>query len=100
MLLLTALAATGCGDGYDDTRIKQDLDEIGSRIEALEQSIAGLQSQFDALTQLINSSFVSFISTDAEGRTVITYMDHGGESHSITVATQEDVVTLPILSIA
>ena len=100
MLLLTALAATGCGDGYDDTRIKQDLDEIGSRIEALEQSVAELQSQFDALTQLINSLFVSFISTDAEGRTVITYMDHGGESHSITVATQEDVVTLPILSIA
>lgn len=100
MLLLTVLVAAGCGDGYDDTRIRQDLDEIGSRLDALEQSVAELQQQMDALTRLMNSSFVSFISTDAEGRTVITYMDHGGESHSITVATQEDVVTLPILSIA
>lgn len=100
MLLVATLVAAGCSDKYDDTRIRQDLDEIGSRIDALEQSVAGLQSQLDALNSLMNSSFVSFISTDAEGHTVITYVDHGGDSHTITVATQEDVVTLPILSIA
>lgn len=100
MLLLTALVGVGCSGGYDDTRIRQDLDEIGSWIEELEQSVAGLQSQMDAVTALMNSSFVSFVSTDAEGRTVITYVDHGGESHTITVATQEDVVTLPILGMA
>lgn len=52
------------------------------------------------LTQLINSSFVSLISTDAEGNYVITYIDRGGESRTLTLATQKEVVTLPIVGIA
>lgn len=43
---------------------------------------------------------MSLISTDAEGNYVITYIDRGGESRTLTLATQKEVVTLPIVGIA
>ncbi len=100
-LFLSALVLlTGCGDGYDDTRIKQDLDDVDGRITELETTLEGLVSQMTALTQLMNSSFVSLISTNAAGNYVITYIDDQGASHTITLATEKDVVTLPVIGIA
>lgn len=99
LLCLLLLVAVGC-DTYDDTRVKEDLDVVGKRIEALEKAAEGLQGQLNALSQLIGSSFVSLISTDADGNYVITYMDHGGERHTLTVATQREVVTMPVVGIA
>ena len=100
IFLATFLFAAACSDGYDDTRIKKDLDDVGQILDELEQAVDGLRTQMDALTQLINSSFVSLISTDAEGNYVITYIDRGGESRTLTLATQKEVVTLPIIGIA
>lgn len=100
IFLATFLFAAACSDGYDDTRIKKDLDDVGQILDELEQAVDGLRTQMDALTQLINSSFVSLISTDAEGNYVITYIDRGGESRTLTLATQKEVVTLPIVGIA
>lgn len=97
IFLATFLFAAACSDGYDDTRIKKDLDDVGQILDELEQAVDGLRTQMDALTQLINSSFVSLISTDAEGNYVITYIDRGGESRTLTLATQKEVVTLPIV---
>ena len=93
IFLATFLFAAACSDGYDDTRIKKDLDDVGQILDELEQAVDGLRTQMDALTQLINSSFVSLISTDAEGNYVITYIDRGGESRTLTLATQKEVVT-------
>ena len=89
IFLATFLFAAACSDGYDDTRIKKDLDDVGQILDELEQAVDGLRTQMDALTQLINSSFVSLISTDAEGNYVITYIDRGGESRTLTLATQK-----------
>ena len=100
IFLATFLFAAACSDGYDDTRIKKDLDDVGQILDELEQAVDGLRTQMDALTQLINSLFVSLISTDAEGNYVITYIDRGGESRTLTLATQKEVVTLPIIGIA
>lgn len=97
IFLATFLFAAACSDGYDDTRIKKDLDDVGQILDELEQAVDGLRNADGrGLTQLINSSFVSLISTDAEGNYVITYIDRGGESRTLTLATQKEVVTLPI----
>lgn len=100
ILFMLLLAAAGCAGSYDDARIREDLDEIGRRVETLERSVAALQAQMDVVTQLFGASFVSFISTDADGNYVITYMDHGGERRTVTVATGKDVVKLPIIGAA
>lgn len=99
MFLAAMLIAGGCSE-YDDTRIREDLDKIDGRLDALEKSVEELNNQMDAVTELFNSSFVSLISTDASGNYVITYVDEKGKSHSITVATQDDVVTVPVVGIA
>ena len=51
----------------------------------------------NSLSALINSSFISYLKQDDEGNYVISYRDHGGETKTVTLATQDDVVTAPIV---
>lgn len=99
LFLAVLLGGSGC-DEYDDSRILQDLDEVGSRIEALEKAVEDLNTQLGTLSQLVGSSFISLISTDASGNYVVTYVDDESEHHTITLATEKEVVTLPILGAA
>ena len=99
-IVLSMFLFAGACDSYDDTRIKQDLDNVDGRITKLEGTLNGLLTQMDALTQLADSSFISLISTNAAGDYVVTYYDSAGDSHTITLVTQKDVVTLPIIGIA
>ena len=73
---------------------------MGQILDELEQAVDGLRTQMDALTQLINSSFVSLISTDAEGNIRHHLHRPRRESRTLTLATQKEVVTLPIVGIA
>ena len=38
IFLATFLFAAACSDGYDDTRIKKDLDDVGQILDELEQA--------------------------------------------------------------
>ena len=39
IFLATFLFAAACSDGYDDTRIKKDLDDVGQILDELEQAV-------------------------------------------------------------
>ncbi len=56
-----------------------------------------LNEEMNSLSALINSSFISYLKQDDEGNYVISYRDHGGETKTVTLATQDDVVTAPIV---
>ena len=99
ILVLVAMLFAGSCSKYDDTRIRQDLDDVGSIVDELEQAAGKLDTQMSALTQLMQSTFVTMISTDADGNYVITYMKEDGTTGSITVATQKEVVTVPVIGI-
>lgn len=87
-----------CKDSYDDTRIWQDLDEIEKIIRDYEARVQTLLDEMNSLTSLMNSSFISLITQDAAGNYVISYTNNGGDTHSITIARQSDVVDLPIVT--
>ena len=44
IFLATFLFAAACSDGYDDTRIKKDLDDVGQILDELEQAVDGLRT--------------------------------------------------------
>lgn len=51
----------------------------------------------NSLTALVNSSFISYLKQDDKGNYVVCYRNHGGETKTVTLATQNDVVTAPIV---
>ena len=57
-----------------------------------------LTKQMTSLSKVIGSSFITLISQDADGNHVISYSDGGGETHTVTIATQEDAIKLPIIT--
>lgn len=86
--------------GYDSTEVEDELDKVESELEGLEQRYAELLSQFEAYVALINSSFISYIGTDADGNYVISYIDSGGDVKTVTLALGSDVVTSQLFGTA
>ncbi|WP_288237814.1 PL29 family lyase N-terminal domain-containing protein [uncultured Alistipes sp.] len=86
----------GC-DEYDDGQLRKNIDAIEGELTAAEQRVAELNDQMSSLTALVNSSFISYLKQDDKGNYVVCYRDHGGETKTITLATQGDVVTAPIV---
>ena len=66
-ILFAVLLFAGSCAKYDDTRIKQDLDDVGEILDELEQKAEDLASQMNAVNDLLKSKFITLISTDADG---------------------------------
>ncbi len=82
----------GC-DEYDDGELRQNIDAIEQELTETEKRVERLNEEMNSLSALINSSFISYLKQDDEGNYVISYRDHGGETKTVTLATQDDVVT-------
>ena len=86
----------GC-DEYDDGELRQNIYAIEQELTETEKRVERLNEEMNSLSALINSSFISYLKQDDEGNYVISYRDHGGETKTVTLATQDDVVTAPIV---
>ena len=93
-----ALALFGC-DQYDADRINRDIDEMEALLNTIEGNVQLLNQQMMACNELLNNKFISLITIDANGRYVIKYKSVGDEWKSVTIATQSDRITLPIIGI-
>ena len=86
----------GC-DEYDDGELRQNIDAIEQELTETEKRVERLNEEMNSLSALINSSFISYLKQDDKGNYVVCYRDHGGETKTVTLATQKDVVTAPIV---
>lgn len=98
IILLTAgfVLLWGC-DEYDDGQLRKNIDAIEQELTAAEKRVAELNDEMNSLTALVNSSFISYLKQDDKGNYVVCYRNHGGETKTVTLATQNDVVTAPIV---
>ena len=90
-LFISACFLGSCSS-YDDERIWQDLNEIEKTIGDYEAQTETLTAQMASLSKVLGSSFITLISQDADGNYIISYSDGGGETHTVTIATQGDVI--------
>lgn len=96
-LFISACFLGSCSS-YDDERIWQDLNEIEKTIGDYEAQTETLTAQMVSLSKVLGSSFITLISQDADGNYIISYSDGGGETHTVTIATQGDVIKFPIIT--
>ncbi len=88
----------GSCSSYNDERIWQDINNIEQTIEDYESLTRTLTEQMLSLSEVLNSSFITLISQDADGNYVISYSEDGGETHTVTLATQDKITKLPIIT--
>lgn len=96
-LFISACFLGSCSS-YDDERIWQDLNDIEQTIGDYESLARTLNEQMASLSEVLGSSFITLISRDADGNYVISYSNSGGETHTVTIATQDEVTRLPIIT--
>lgn len=93
-MLFVALAAFSCGDDYDDTALKKDVDDLKSRVEKLEAWCATANSQLNALQEIITNleskDYVTGISPIMDGTDVVGYTINFTKSDPITIKNGVD----------
>ena len=89
LLLFTAMAVFGCSKDYDDTELRNDVNDLKSRVEKLETWCATANSQISALQGLVNAleakDYVTGVSPVTNGYT-ITF----SKSDAITIYNGKD----------
>ena len=98
-LLLTAVTfAAGCSD-YDDSELGGRIDGFKERIARLQSRIASLNEQLADLSELTSGNVITAMTQDSEGNCVITYKDNKDEEKSVVLATVDQMLNVPLLSV-
>lgn len=83
-------------DKYDDTELRNSIDDLNSRVESLEEMVAALQGDVDAINNLLKSGKVIQSITPNEDGTeyTITYVGDNTQADVIKVGSGNPVVTV------
>ena len=60
------------GSCYDDAPIREEIAKVEAELSGYEKTVADLQSQVNNLTNIKNSSFITYLNTNEKGNYVIT----------------------------
>lgn len=94
MLLFAALAMFSCGDDYDDTELRNDMNDLKSRVEKLETWCGTVNSQISALQGLVSAleanDYVTGVTPVMEGAVEVGYTINFSKSGSITIKHGKD----------
>lgn len=96
--LLSLLLLTGCKD-YDDSAIQNKINEFKERITTLQAKAEKLNEDISKLAYLTEGNVITSVTQNSDGQYVITYKDSNNEEKAVVVATQEDVIEVPILGV-
>lgn len=90
-----ALSFTSC-ETFDDSDILSSLDDLNSRVEALETALNSLQGDVDAISGLLaEGKVIKSVTPNADGtQYTITYVGEDAKSDVITVGTGDPVITI------
>lgn len=94
LMLFTALAVFGCSDDYDDTALRNDVNDLKSRVEKLEAWCSTVNSQITALQGVVSAleerDYVTEVSPIMEGAKEVGYTINFGKSSPITIYHGKD----------
>ena len=68
-----------------------------AELSGYEKTVADVQAQVNNLNSIKASSFITYLNQNEKGNYVITYMNNGGDTHTVELAVDADVVNQPII---
>lgn len=89
--VLPLLAFAACE--YDDTEVKNRLDDLGGKVAELEQQVRALNADLTTLGDLIaGKQFISDVKDNEDGSYTLTLVTAAGGSTSVTIRDGKDAV--------
>lgn len=89
--VLPLLAFAACE--YDDTEVKNRLDDLGGKVAELEQQVKALNADLTTLGDLIaGKQFISDVKDNGDGSYTLTLVTAAGGSTSVTIRDGKDAV--------
>lgn len=95
-VLSAVLLAGGCS-AYDDSALWNDVDKIYNDLTAIAGELETTNAQLQMLSAVARGGVITDITTDADGRHVISWKGEDNVEHTVTVATKDDVLDAPLL---
>lgn len=93
--LVAASLWTGCSEGYDDSAIKDDINDLKDKVTSLEQQIASLKqeaqkinSDIAAMQSIANGVAITKVTEHADGGYTVTFSN--GKSYTIANGQKGD----------
>ena len=98
-IILVAAAVLSACSNFDDSALRDRIDDFKKRIEALQSKAGDLEAQIRDLSLLTNGNVITSVTQDSDGRYVVTYKDDDDVEHSVVLATTEDILDVPVLGV-
>lgn len=94
LLLFAAATLSACGDDYDDTALKNDVNDLKSRVEKLESWCGTVNTQISALQGLVgameNNDYIKGVTPITEGAKTVGYTITFAKADPITILNGKD----------
>lgn len=98
LIALAAAAASACSM-YDDTAIRDRLDEIDDKIASLEETVKGINSDIDALRQIVNA-LQQNVTIDRVEAGTDGYVIYFSDGTTAVITNGKDGANAPVISVA
>lgn len=98
LIALAAAAASACSI-YDDTELRNRLDEMDDRIASLEEVVKGINSDIDALRQIVNA-LQQNVTIDRVEAGTDGYVIYFSDGTTAVITNGKDGANAPVISVA
>ena len=86
--------------GFDDSALKERIDNIKERIAALQLQAENLENQLKDLSYITNGNVVTSVTKNADGKYVIAYKDNANNESTVVLTTMSEMTTVPVIGVA
>ncbi len=83
----------------DEAGMLSQMNDLDKRLTTLEQSLAAINEQVEALGTLTQGNVITSLSQDSEGNYVITYKGADDKEYTVVAATKEQMINVPQLAV-
>lgn len=97
-ILLAGLLTAACTP--DEAALKGQLEDLGNRVRVLEESIASINSQIEALGTITQGNVITSLNQDSDGNYTISYLGNDDQEYTIVVAAKEQMINIPQLTVS
>ena len=94
---LALVSALGCS--FDDSGLKERIDEIGRRIAALQSRIDEANAQVENLGILTSGDVITSVEKNSDGSWVLTCLDSAGEEKTLVAAAADQMINVPVVGV-
>ena len=98
LLAVSILFTAACGE-FDDSSLRNRIDNLKKRMEILDENLTTLNTQLAALSEITGGNVITSINRDDNGIYVLTYKDSKNITHTVELLLKSDLVNLPLIGV-